>query len=197
MAQGAYAMPRGFDWLENREKMHALILNFGDELKTSRSFLIEFFQTSCPLDDDKISVILSSSLVTYSPSTSMAAFGWSAGDLVASIKIAITIAGVLKESGGAKANFQEATESLFGLEVTFQNLKSISPVLAIQSQQEVKRILKPLNSSSQRLRSLIDALDQGVNWDLGELYRGNYSERLVFQKYTTKARGVTLLIPHH
>lgn len=125
-----------------------------------------FFQTSCPSDDDKLSVIISPSLVTDSPSINMAAFGWSAGDLVASIKIVIRIAGALKESGGAKADFQEVTEFLFGLEITLQNLKSISPVLTIPSQeyivqQEVKRISEPLQAFFTKVEKFERCLGSG------------------------------------
>jgi hypothetical protein len=145
-----------------------LLLTFSGELQfhqTARSFRKAFFQTSCPSDDDKLSVILSPSLVTDSP-INMAAFGWSAGDLVASIKIVIRIAGALKESGGAKADFQEATEFLFGLEITLHNLKSISPVLTIPSQeytvqQEVKRISEPLKAFFTKVEKFDRCLGSG------------------------------------
>jgi hypothetical protein len=70
---------------------------------------------------------------------------------VASIKIAIKIAGALKENGEAKADFQEAIEFLFGLETRLQNLQSISPLLTTPSQErivqlEVEKIAKPLNT---------------------------------------------------
>jgi hypothetical protein len=96
----------------------------------------------------------------------MAAFGWSAGDLVASIKIVIKIAGALKDSGGAKTDFQEAIEFLFGLEITLQNLKSISPILTIPSQeyivqQEVKKISEPLKEFFARVEKFDKCLGSG------------------------------------
>ena len=80
----------------------------------------------------------------------MAAFGWSVGDLVASLQLVVKIAGALKETGGAKSDYQESIEFLLGLETTLQNLQSIAPILVNQSQEnavqlEVQKIVKPLS----------------------------------------------------
>jgi hypothetical protein len=79
----------------------------------------------------------------------MAAFGWSVGDLVASFQLVVKIAGALKETGGAKSDYQESIEFLLGLETTLQNLHSIAPILVNPSQEnaaqlEVQKIVKPL-----------------------------------------------------
>lgn len=80
----------------------------------------------------------------------MAAFGWSAGDIVASVQLVGKIAGSLKETNGAKSNYRESIDFLFGLEITLQNLRTIGPVIVTPSQQDIiqfetEKIVKPLS----------------------------------------------------
>ncbi|TVY49065.1 hypothetical protein LOCC1_G001366 [Lachnellula occidentalis] len=94
----------------------------------------------------------------------MAGFGWSVGDLVASLQLVVKIAGALKETGGAKSDYQESIDFLFGLETTLQNLRSVAPILVNQSQEtavqlEAQKIVKPL--------SIFLAKIQKLNGDLG------------------------------
>lgn len=50
-------------------------------------------------------------------------FGWSVGDIASAIRLLVKIGSALREADGAKAEFQEAAESLAGLEMTLQYLE--------------------------------------------------------------------------
>ncbi|TVY38143.1 hypothetical protein LSUB1_G002853 [Lachnellula subtilissima] len=93
----------------------------------------------------------------------MAGFGWSVGDLVASLQLVVKIAGALKETGGAKSDYQESIEFLFGLETTLQNLRSVAPILVNQSQEsavqlEAQKIVKPLSICLAKIQKFDGAL---------------------------------------
>jgi hypothetical protein len=93
----------------------------------------------------------------------MAAFGWSVGDIVASIQLVAKIVVALKETGGAKSEYQESIEFLFGLEVTLQNLQTIAPVLLTRSQEsilqvEIEKIAKPISIFFEKVKKLDTAL---------------------------------------
>jgi hypothetical protein len=93
----------------------------------------------------------------------MAAFGWSVGDIVASIQLVAKIVVALKETGGAKSEYQESIEFLFGLEVTLQNLQTIAPVLLTRSQEsilqvEIEKIAKPISIFFGKVKKLDTAL---------------------------------------
>jgi hypothetical protein len=93
----------------------------------------------------------------------MATFSWSVGDIVASIQLVAKIAVALKETGGAKSEYQESIEFLFGLEITLQNLQTIAPVLLNQTQKsilqvEIEKIAKPISVFFERVKKLDTAL---------------------------------------
>lgn len=93
----------------------------------------------------------------------MAGFGWSVGDLVASLQLVVKIAGALKETGGAKSDYQESIEFLLGLETTLQNLRSVAPSLVNQPQEsavqlEAKKIVKPLSIFLAKIQNFHGAL---------------------------------------
>ncbi|ESZ94272.1 hypothetical protein SBOR_5340 [Sclerotinia borealis F-4128] len=52
----------------------------------------------------------------------MAGFGWSAGDLVAAISVAVKVSKALKDAGGAKEDYRESVAFLESLSVTLQVL---------------------------------------------------------------------------
>lgn len=86
-------------------------------------------------------------------------FGWSVGDIVASITLIAKISIALKESGGAKSEYQESIEFLVGLEVTLHNLRTIAPVLLPSSQDsilqvEIEKIVKPISIFFDRVQKL-------------------------------------------
>lgn len=90
-------------------------------------------------------------------------FGWSVGDIVASITLLVKIGGALKETGGASSDYQESIEFLFGLEITLQNLQRIAPVLLPSSQQsilqlEIEKIAKPIAVFFHRVQKLDKSL---------------------------------------
>lgn len=93
----------------------------------------------------------------------MAAFGWSAGDIVASVQLVTKIAGALKETNGAKSDYRESVDFLFGLEITLQNLRTIAPVIATPSQQDIiqfeaEKIAKPLSDFFAKVQKFDAAL---------------------------------------
>ena len=86
-------------------------------------------------------------------------FGWSVGDIIASINLLVKIGCALKETGGASSEYQESIEFLFGLEITLQNLQSIAPVLLPSPQQgilqlEIEKIAKPIAKFFDRVQKL-------------------------------------------
>lgn len=79
----------------------------------------------------------------------MATFGWSVGDIVASVKLIVKISDALKEAHGAKLDYQESIDFLFGLETTLQNLRCLAPILVTPLHEsllqfEVEKIAKPI-----------------------------------------------------
>lgn len=93
----------------------------------------------------------------------MAAFGWSVGDIVASTQLIIKITRALRETGGAKADYQESIEFLSGLGTTLQNLRSIAPILVNATQDgvlqlEIDRIVEPLSTFSKNIQRFDSAL---------------------------------------
>jgi hypothetical protein len=55
----------------------------------------------------------------------MAAFGWSAGDLVQAIDVVYKVSKELKDTGGASSDFQETTAFLHELRITLEKLQNI------------------------------------------------------------------------
>jgi hypothetical protein len=53
----------------------------------------------------------------------MAAFGWSVGDIVASIRIAADVAKAFKETGGASSRYKQSQDFLTGFRITLEHLK--------------------------------------------------------------------------
>lgn len=53
----------------------------------------------------------------------MVAFGWSAGDIVASINPAIDVAKAFRETGGATSRYKQSQEFFDGFKVTLQHLQ--------------------------------------------------------------------------
>ena len=51
------------------------------------------------------------------------AFGWSAGDIVASIKIIVEVSKAFKDAGGASSQFAETTAFLDAFEATLRRIK--------------------------------------------------------------------------
>jgi hypothetical protein len=60
----------------------------------------------------------------------MAAFGWSAGDLVQAITIIYKVGKALKDTGGASDEYQETIAFLRGLAVTLDMLRTFHDILA-------------------------------------------------------------------
>jgi hypothetical protein len=86
----------------------------------------------------------------------MAAFGWSTGDLVASIKIVIKIAGTLTESGGAKAEFQEAVEEIANsLNTFFKEVEKFNKSLGTESKMRTWRTARRKLQDVNKLRKKI------------------------------------------
>jgi hypothetical protein len=59
----------------------------------------------------------------------MSGFGWSAGDVVLAAKFIAKVVQALKETGGARDEYQRAIEFLSGLEQTLLNLAAAGRVL--------------------------------------------------------------------
>src|SRR5439155_14466043 len=56
----------------------------------------------------------------------MAAFGWSASDIVRAIEFVVEVGKALKETGGASSNYQQTVDFLFVVECTLQNLRMLA-----------------------------------------------------------------------
>lgn len=52
-------------------------------------------------------------------------FGWSAGDIAECVKVLVKIGNALKDSGGSKAEYQDAVKFLQGVEATVQGVEAI------------------------------------------------------------------------
>jgi hypothetical protein len=55
----------------------------------------------------------------------MAAFGWSASDLIVAAQFVVKVAVALREAGGAASDYQESVEFLSAVELTLQNICKI------------------------------------------------------------------------
>ena len=52
-------------------------------------------------------------------------FGWSAGDIVAALKLLHQISSAVRESGGASSEFQDTLSFLYTLSQTLQHLNAL------------------------------------------------------------------------
>src|ERR1700733_11817688 len=95
----------------------------------------------------------------------MSGFGWSAGDVVLAGKLIAKITKALKETGGARDDYQESIQFLSGLETTLKNLEAAGSVLpqtaaaqeTIQQTEKIVNALAPLLRDCRRFESSLGA----------------------------------------
>jgi hypothetical protein len=95
----------------------------------------------------------------------MSGFGWSAGDVVLAGKLIAKITKALKETGGARDDYQESIQFLSGLETTLKNLVAAGSVLpqtaaaqeTIQQTEKIVNALAPLLRDCRRFESSLGA----------------------------------------
>jgi len=84
----------------------------------------------------------------------MAAFGWSAGDIIAAIRVVARVSSALKDAGGASTQYQHTIQELESLELVLQELQHLKPENAHFTQ--VKAICGQSLASQRALRNLLD-----------------------------------------
>lgn len=84
----------------------------------------------------------------------MAAFGWSAGDIVAAIRVVTKVSSALQDAGGASEEYQHTIKDLESLEIVLQYLQHLKPEDANFA--HVKAICARSQASQRALRDLLD-----------------------------------------
>jgi hypothetical protein len=84
----------------------------------------------------------------------MASFGWSAGDIVAAIRVIAKVSFALKDAGGASEQYQHTIQDLKTLEIVLQQLQHLKPEDANFAQ--IKAICACSQASQRALRDLLD-----------------------------------------
>jgi hypothetical protein len=88
----------------------------------------------------------------------MASFGWSAGDIVAAIKVVATIISALKDAGGASRQYQQTVQDLEMLEIVLRHLENVKcndPTFA-----QANAICARSQASQRALRDLLDGFQK-------------------------------------
>ena len=93
----------------------------------------------------------------------MSGFGWSIGDVVLAGKLIAKITKALKETGGARDDYQESVQFLSGLETTLRNLAAAGSVLpqttaARETIQQTEKIISALAPLLRDCRSFESSL---------------------------------------
>ena len=85
-------------------------------------------------------------------------FGWSAGDIVATLNLLHKVVVALKDTGGASSDYQEVSSFLNVLTVTLQHLKALQaapldPDLAKNLEKLCEQVQGPLEPFCERIRT--------------------------------------------
>ena len=88
----------------------------------------------------------------------MAAFGWSAGDIITAISVVTKVVSALKDAGGASEQYQQTITDLETLEVVLQYIQHLKPENSNFAQ--VSAICAQSEASERALRNLIDGFQQ-------------------------------------
>ncbi|KAK1656088.1 hypothetical protein BDP81DRAFT_15301 [Colletotrichum phormii] len=110
-------------------------------------------------------------------------FGWSAGDIVAALQLLNKVRNALKDSGGSKTDYQDATAFLDTFSATLSSLKDI------QETSPLTELPKSISDHVERLRKEIDQFLQLQNDYGGSL--GPFPTSSPFKSQTRKIQYAT------
>jgi hypothetical protein len=120
----------------------------------------------------------------------MMSFGWSAGDVVAGVKLFVKIGKALKDSGGSKSEYQDAVgflESVSSIITGLQQIRDSNPELewgeglvtqsnvvmsvvkAFKDRTNIDKYEKSLGASSQRSR--VQTIGKEIQFELSSVKR--------------------------
>lgn len=125
----------------------------------------------------------------------MSGFGWSVGDIVLAGKFIAKVVKALKETGGARGDYQQSIEFLLGLENTLQNLVTVGSVLppdaaariALQQTEHIANVLIPLLKDVKKFESSIgESASQGPGRKIGSKLKWSLHQAKKVEKLEDK-----------